>query len=117
MAPSDVIMRVFSTSNGLPTMEPRAPASDPAVNYQSRRKGQERVSRVRQGYEGSPLIWVGEVGLGWSVTLRTKLESGLRPMACLMGPYRPRRRDVYDASRIHAAPMPCVTEGECTESG
>ena len=61
-------------------------------------------------------IRVGVVGLGWCVTLRTKLESGLRPMACLMGPYRPRRKDVYDASRIHAAPMPWVTEGECTES-
>ena len=34
LAPSDVIMRVLSTSKGLPTMEPRAPASDPAVNYQ-----------------------------------------------------------------------------------
>jgi len=34
LAPSDVIMRVLSTSKGLPTMEPKAPASDPAVNYQ-----------------------------------------------------------------------------------
>jgi len=27
-------------------------------------------------------------------------------IAFLIGPYKPRRSDVYDASRIHAAPIP-----------
>ena len=34
--PSAVIMRVLSTSKGLPTTEPMAPANDPAVNFMTK---------------------------------------------------------------------------------
>lgn len=41
-----------------------------------------------------------------AVNLNTKLESLVTPIACLIGPYKPKRRDVYEASLSQAALIP-----------
>lgn len=41
-----------------------------------------------------------------AVNFNRKLESFFNPINVLIGPYKPNLRDVYDASRNQAAPIP-----------